>query len=342
MTDRRGVFFWLQGNFPSWRDFPFELTNQSAFIFTGPRPKSRRHHINKGWAWSRLPWRQNHLFPKIAMEIFGRVWRESPRAMRKTRARVGSFLFLSHSPSFFHKRFQFPFLASLQFFFCKWNTDEVMSAYKRRLQICFRGGSAAGEQQAPPIEEQRKCTVNSGRCVFFVWSGCQFLNSIFVGAEKDQEENLKRKCMFQERERERERETETETETETEVRVRSAIFFPIRPATSGCRSLWTDKLWPLCAWRFASTGTVTGELDLRCWDWTRTFPQRVDNQLALHWTGKIRWQNVCSNNCFFTLKEKLIQIFRWPHGQAQKFEAQQQQVLEGQLKFLQSSGSVHI
>ena len=25
------------GNFPSWRDFPFELTNQSAFIFTGPQ-----------------------------------------------------------------------------------------------------------------------------------------------------------------------------------------------------------------------------------------------------------------------------------------------------------------
>ena len=24
-----------------------------------------------------------------------------------------------------------------------------MTAYKRRLQICFRGGSAAGEQQAP-------------------------------------------------------------------------------------------------------------------------------------------------------------------------------------------------
>ena len=72
------------------------------------------------------------------------------------------------SPNFFYKRFQFPFLASLQFFFffCKLNTDEVMSAYKRRLQLCFRGGSAAGEQQAPPIEEQRKCIVNSGRCVF--------------------------------------------------------------------------------------------------------------------------------------------------------------------------------
>ena len=52
MTDRRGVFFSLHvtpplwgcgtpylgwGNFPSWRDFPFERTNQSAFIFTGPQ-----------------------------------------------------------------------------------------------------------------------------------------------------------------------------------------------------------------------------------------------------------------------------------------------------------------
>ena len=87
--------------------------------------------------------------------------------MRWTRARAGSFLFLSQSIFFFlQDSFQFPFLASLQFFFCKWNTDEVMSAYKRRLQICFRGDSAAGEQQAPPIEEQKKCIVNSGRCVF--------------------------------------------------------------------------------------------------------------------------------------------------------------------------------
>ena len=51
-SNRRGVFFSLHvkpplwgcgtpslglGNFPSWRDFPFERTNQSAFIFTGPQ-----------------------------------------------------------------------------------------------------------------------------------------------------------------------------------------------------------------------------------------------------------------------------------------------------------------
>ena len=47
--------------------------------------------------------------------------------------------------------FSFLFLPHSGLFFCKWNTDEVMSAHKRRLQICFRGGSAAGEQQAPPI-----------------------------------------------------------------------------------------------------------------------------------------------------------------------------------------------
>ena len=50
ITDRRDVFFSLHvtpplwgggapslrwGNFPSWRDFPFEWTNQSVFIFTG-------------------------------------------------------------------------------------------------------------------------------------------------------------------------------------------------------------------------------------------------------------------------------------------------------------------
>ena len=81
--------------------------------------------------------------------------------MRWTRARAGTVSFSCLTQIFFfYKRFQFPFLASLQFFFCKWNTDEVMSAYKRCLQICFRGGSAAREQpaEAPPIEEQRKCT----------------------------------------------------------------------------------------------------------------------------------------------------------------------------------------
>ena len=50
---------------------------------------------------------------------------------------------------FFFKKFQFPFLAFNPVFVCKCNTDVLMTAYKRRLQICFRGGSAAGEQQAP-------------------------------------------------------------------------------------------------------------------------------------------------------------------------------------------------
>ena len=82
--------------------------------------------------------------------------------MRETRARAGSFLFLSrHSFFFFYKRFQFSFLALLQFFFfCKWNTDEVMSVYKRRLQVCFRGGSAAGEQQGPPRGSKNKGSVS--------------------------------------------------------------------------------------------------------------------------------------------------------------------------------------
>ena len=68
---------------------------------------------------------------------------------RQTPARVGSFLFLSFFFFFFLRSFSFLFLPHSGFCF-KYNTDVLITAYKRRLQICFRGGSAAGEQQAPP------------------------------------------------------------------------------------------------------------------------------------------------------------------------------------------------
>ena len=78
--------------------------------------------------------------PKITMEMRGRVFeRQETLDFRPG----GQFRFPAFL--FFFKKLKFLFLASLRFFFfCKCNTDAVMSAYKRRLQICFRVGSAAG------------------------------------------------------------------------------------------------------------------------------------------------------------------------------------------------------
>ena len=69
-----------------------------------------------------------------------------------------------------------------------------MRAYKRRLQSCFRGGSAAGEQQAPSS------------------------SSISTMADAEEKEKKERKCMFRERERERERKRERERERERETK----------------------------------------------------------------------------------------------------------------------------
>ena len=99
---------------------------------------------------------------------------------------------------FFFKKFQFPFLASLRFFFfCKCNTDAVMSAYKRRLQICFQVGSAAGEQQALVAQRSRRWrTWRAAK-----WKGGQ--------GERKKEVDVSRS---RERERERERERAGERE----------------------------------------------------------------------------------------------------------------------------------
>ena len=63
-----------------------------------------------------------------------------------------------------------------------------MTAYKRRLQICFRGGSAAGEQQAPPHVSSSISTM--------------------ADAEEREEKEKKKKEVHVSRERERERERE--------------------------------------------------------------------------------------------------------------------------------------
>ena len=63
----------------------------------------------------RNSWRQNHTIPKITMEICGRVFKKRETADSSSRAdgQVPFPVFLY----FFFKRFQFPFLASLRFWF---------------------------------------------------------------------------------------------------------------------------------------------------------------------------------------------------------------------------------
>ena len=76
------------------------------------------------------------------MEICYRVfkeWRETPDSRAGGQFPFPVFLFF----------FSVSFSCLTPVFVCKCNTDVLMTAYRRRLQICFRGGSAAGEQQAP-------------------------------------------------------------------------------------------------------------------------------------------------------------------------------------------------
>ena len=114
---------------------------------------------------------------------------------RQTPARVDRFLFLSF---YFFLEVSVSFSCLTPVFICKCNTDVLMTAYKRCLQICFRGGSAAGEQQVPSS------------------------SSMADAEEREEKEKNKRKCMFRERERERERErgrgrgTKRERENERE------------------------------------------------------------------------------------------------------------------------------
>ena len=223
---------------------------------------------------------------------------------RQTPARVDSFLFLSFY--FFFKKFQFPFLASLWFLF----QSATLTYSWQPTSVACRSAS----EVAPLLQSSKPRVVHRSRR----WR-----------TRRKGRRRRKKKELQVSRERERERETKQtkpgalvnlmwrflffshqstiasrnpRSRMKTNLRLRYS--FPIRPATSGYHSLWTDKTWSLYPWLFASTGTATRELDLRCWDWTRTFPRRIDNRLASNRTGKIRWQNVCSNNCSFALKEK--------------------------------------
>ena len=160
---------------------------------------------------------------------------------RQTPARVGSFLFLS----FYFFSVSFSCLTSV--FVCKCNTDILITACRRRLQICFRGGSAAGEQQAP---------------------GRSSISTMADAEEKEEKEKKNGSAGFErdreiEREREREREREKRNKqkpgalvnlmwrflffshqstsrnprSRKKANLRLRYSFPIRPATSGYHSL---------------------------------------------------------------------------------------------------------
>ena len=199
--------------------------------------------------------------------------------------------------SIFFKKFQFLFLASLRFLF----VSATLTYSWQPTSVAYRSAS----EVAPLLESSKPRVAHR----FRRWRTRR------KGRRRRRKNGSA--CFEREREREREREKERERERERErneankSRVllsmscgascfsltsrRAGIHahewkqnwdcptsFPNRrrPAMSGYHSLWTDKTWSLCAWLFASTGTATRELDLRCWDWTRTFPQRADNRLA--------------------------------------------------------------
>ena len=112
------------------------------------------------------------------MEICGRVFKE-----RETPdSRAGGQFPLPVFLLFFLRSFS-SFSCLTPVFVCGCNTDVLMTAYKRRLQICSRGGSAAGGQQA---------------------SGSSSISTMADAEAREEQEKKKMKCMIRERERERE------------------------------------------------------------------------------------------------------------------------------------------
>ena len=200
----------------------------------------------------RSPWRCSVASEGRARGLFARL----------ARGRTVSFSY-QISPNFFYKRFQFPFLPHSSFFCCKLNTDEVMSAYKRRLQLCFRGGSAAGEQQAPPIKEQRKCIVNSGRCVFCLIRLSVLKFYLCPSWKRSRREFEKEVYVSRERQRERERERENKREREIRERKRDREREKRNKQKHGCycHLVWHSSMDGFCFSLFSRRleSTLTNE-----------------------------------------------------------------------------------
>ena len=80
-----------------------------------------------------------------------------------------------------------------------------MTAYKRRLQICFRGRSTAGEQQAP---------------------GSSSISTMADAEEREEKEKKKRKCLFRSIDRSIDRSRETK-QTKARCSCQSHVALPV-------------------------------------------------------------------------------------------------------------------
>ena len=184
-----------------------------------------------------------------------------------------------------------------------------MTAYKRRLQICFRGGTAAWErQQAPPQVAHRSRRWRTRR--------------------KGRRRRRKQGSACFERERERERETNSK-QTKAGCSCQSHVALPVSlsPVDEQESTLTNENKTetPLPPFRFDQPRQAIIPCELTRHDHcVHDYLPRRERQLVnsisdvetgleifhsesnidLPRTGKIRWQNVCSNNCSFALKEK--------------------------------------
>ena len=191
-------------------------------------------------------------------------------------------------------------------FVCKCNTDVLMTAYKRRLQICFQGGSAAGasEQQA---------------------LGSSSISTMADVEEREEKEKKKGSTSF-EREREREKEKRNKQKPGALVNLMALPVF-LSPVNEQESMLTNENKTetPLHPFRFDQPRQAIIPCELTRHDhcvhdclprWERQFVNSIsdvetglklfhsESTIDLPRRGKIRWQNVCSNNCSFALKEK--------------------------------------
>ena len=251
------------------------------------------------------------------MEICGCVFKERAREDARL-PRVGSFLFLSFFFSFFFfKKFQFPFLPSLRFclYVQHWGTHDSLQASP--LLESSKGSSISTIADAEEREEKEK-------------------NKKEVHVSRERERERERESE-RERERVRERVRVREWEREREKRNKQNpgalvnlmwrfLFFSHQSTSRNPRSRMKNKTeTPLPPFRLDQPRRAIIPCELTRHDHCvhDCLPRRErqlvnsisdvetglelfqsESTMDLPRTGKIRWQNVCSNNCSFALKEK--------------------------------------
>ena len=185
---------------------------------------------------------------------------------------------------FFFKKFQFPFLASLRFLF----VSATLTYSWQPTGVACRSAS----EVAPLLESSKPWVAHRSRR----WRTRR------IGRRRRRKKKGSA-CFERERERERERETK---QTKAGCSCQSHVALPVSLTSRRAgihahewkkklrlRYLLSDStshvsLSFLVNWQDVITvcmtvsldGNGNSWLDLRCWDWTRTFPQRVDNRLA--------------------------------------------------------------